>query len=190
MSTIQSYSTNLGLSAIPEIPQDKYPEIYSDSLRIRNALRNLQYALDQYTGALSQDSTLWSQLDIVDTVRIGGMTKVYAIATDTLVAGNIVNLYNSSGLRAQLANATNNTKPARAICTIGGAIGAYVECILLGASSAIAGLTIGVDYYLSTTSGLITSTAPATVGNIVQKLGYPLGANRFYFNPSQTWTQL
>ena len=45
-----SYNTNLGLSALPEIDQKKNPEIYAELLRIRNALKVLQGAVDILSG--------------------------------------------------------------------------------------------------------------------------------------------
>ena len=45
-----SYNTNLGLSALPEIDQKKDPEIYAELLRIRNALKVLQGAIDILSG--------------------------------------------------------------------------------------------------------------------------------------------
>lgn len=45
-----SFSTNLGLSALPEYDQKKDPALYGELTRIRNALRALQAALDQIGG--------------------------------------------------------------------------------------------------------------------------------------------
>lgn len=45
-----AFSTNLGLSALPEYPQAKDPEIYAELVRVRNALRVLQAAIDGIGG--------------------------------------------------------------------------------------------------------------------------------------------
>lgn len=47
----QSFSTNIGLSALPEYEQAKDPAAYAEFLRIRNALQVLQGAIDGLGGA-------------------------------------------------------------------------------------------------------------------------------------------
>lgn len=47
---MSSFSTNLGLSSLPEIDQKKDPEIYAELLRIRNALKVLQGVVDSLSG--------------------------------------------------------------------------------------------------------------------------------------------
>lgn len=46
-----SFSTNTGLSALPEYEQEKDPSLYAELVRIRNALRVLQGAIDGLGGA-------------------------------------------------------------------------------------------------------------------------------------------
>lgn len=45
-----SFSTNVGLSALPEYPQNKDPELYAELVRLRNAIKVLQGALDGTPG--------------------------------------------------------------------------------------------------------------------------------------------
>ena len=67
--------------------------------------------------------------------------------------------------------------------------GDYGEVTLMqGLSQAHSGLTIGSRYYLSTTPGALTTTAPVAVGNIEQFVGIALSDNLLYFN-SGTWIQ-
>ena len=47
---MSSFSTNLGLSSLPEMDQKKDPEIYAELLRIRNALKVLQSTIDVLAG--------------------------------------------------------------------------------------------------------------------------------------------
>lgn len=47
----QSFSTNTGLSALPEYDQSKDPAVYAELLRIRNAFQVLQAAIDGLGGA-------------------------------------------------------------------------------------------------------------------------------------------
>lgn len=44
------FHTNLGLSTLPEFDQHKYPELYAELLRIRNALVILQGVVDILAG--------------------------------------------------------------------------------------------------------------------------------------------
>lgn len=45
-----SFATNIALSALPEIDQHKYPEIYAELVRMRNALHTLQGVIDILAG--------------------------------------------------------------------------------------------------------------------------------------------
>jgi hypothetical protein len=191
MSSKQQYSTDLGLSLTPELQESKNPGVYGEMIRMRNALRILQGALDLYTGALSPDSTLWSVTSVTSYLRTENISRVYFQTTEAISVGQAVNIYSSAGVTyARLANATNNTKPCRAYATTNIASGDFGEFILLGAHPLITGVTGGTDYYLSTTGGALTATPPAAVGNIVQKVGWGLNSTTLYFNPSLTWVQL
>ena len=44
--------------------------------------------------------------------------------------------------------------------------------------------------YLDTSNGLLAATAPSGSGDIVRVMGYNLGSNRVYFNPSQDWLEI
>ena len=44
--------------------------------------------------------------------------------------------------------------------------------------------------YLDTTNGLLTATAPSGSGEIVRVMGYNLGSNRVYFDPSKDWLEI
>jgi len=187
----QSLSTNLGIGPTPEFSQEKHPDIWADSQRIRNAIGILQSALDSYTGALSEDKNYWSEVSPATSVRIQNISRVYAKAGETIAAGATVNFYNVSGaLTARLANATNNTKPCHAYALAAVNSGDYGEFILGGILSQFSGLTPGTMYYLATSSGNYVNTAPSTAGNIVQQVGYVLTSTTFYFNPVLNWKQL
>ena len=56
----------------------------------------------------------------------------------------------------------------------------------LGAAPGSAGDVL----YLDTTNGLLTATAPSTSGAVVRVLGYNLGGNRVYFDPSKDWLEI
>ena len=50
--------------------------------------------------------------------------------------------------------------------------------------------TAGDVLYLDTTNGLLTATAPSGSGEIVRVMGYNLGSNRVYFDPSKDWLEI
>jgi hypothetical protein len=187
--SIQFYSTNLGLSPVPEFPQSQHPQVWADLLRIRNAIKVLQGALDSYTGSQPPQIAAWASIGAT-AVQLAKLTPVYVITSETIGYGNVVALYNVSGtLTARKADATDATKPVRAICVTAGGVssGTYGQFVLLGAPAVFTGLTPGSTYYLSTTPGLLTAIAPATVGNIVQVVGFALDSHTLWFNPSMTW---
>lgn len=179
--TTGSYSTNLGVSATPEIPQDKYPEIYIDNLKLRNALKTLQSVMDIYTGALGEDPAFWAnQSNPTSWYRIQNLTRIYALASETIVAGAIVNFWSNAGvLNVRNANASAAGKPAHAFCSTAITAGSYGEFIREGACFLIGSLTPGTTYYLSNTAGLIAAGA----GTIPQKIGFALNSSTLIFRP-------
>jgi len=186
---LQEFSTNLGLSVLPELDQKAQPEVFAELLRMRNALRALQAALDNYTGALSVDTNYWDQTPPASSVQVQRISRVYVPATEAIAFGQATHLYNNAGtLSARLANATDATRPCRAYCNVpaGVGIGEYGEFILLGLLP-VAGVTPGATYYLDTTSGLIAAAAPGVVGNIVQEIGFGLDDESIWFNPILNW---
>lgn len=52
------------------------------------------------------------------------------------------------------------------------------------------GGSVGDIVYLSTTNGILTTTAPSTSGNVVRVMGHKIGTNLVYFNPSTNWIEL
>lgn len=99
-----------------------------------------------------------------------GQDSVTATAGEALTAGDFV-YFNGSGAVVK-ADATSLAKQAKG----------YVNSNVLNAGTAtvyfddsntgLTGLTINVPYYLSTTPGLATTTAPTTATQIVQRVGF------------------
>lgn len=176
----QNFSTRLGIAQFPEIDQAKYPTIFADALRVRQALTILQGALDTYTGATGADPANWSQLDPMSWDRLANLTRTYVQATEAIAAGATVNFYNNSGtIAARNANAAAG-KPAHAYANAAVVSGAWGEFIRQGACKIISGLTVGATYYQSNTNGLITPTAPA----IKQVVGYAMSPTTLVFQPT------
>ncbi|MFO1351907.1 MAG: hypothetical protein U1F68_15035 [Gammaproteobacteria bacterium] len=114
----------------------------------------------------------------------GGSSSRTETASEALTAGDIVSYHNSSGAKVRKANATDNTKPAQGFVLANVSNGATGSVFGPGqVVSGLSSLTIGADYYLSTTGGGITTTKPSTVGNVVQRVGWAVSATELMFQP-------
>ena len=179
--SVQGFSSNTGISAIPDIDQTKYPDVYIDNLRLRNGIKILQGIIDTYTGALGEDPNYWGQQsNPANWNRLQNLTRTYALVSENIAAGAAVNFWNNAGvLNVRNANASAAGKPCHGWCTKTVTAGNYGEFIQQGTCFLVGGLTIGATYYLSNTAGLI-SPGPGTVS---QKIGYAIGANTLVFRP-------
>lgn len=102
--------------------------------------------------------------------------------SEALSAGNEVNIYNSSGLKVRKADAANgyvSNGYVKAAFSSGASATVYTE----GNNDALTGLTVGADYWLSTTAGGLTTTPPSTAGQIVQYIGRALTATKLARKP-------
>lgn len=142
-----------------------------------------------------------------------------ATARTTLGAGTLSNVsedtspqlggdldYNSNGIKitGQTVGGTNgdlvylsgsNTwsqADADAVATTAGALGIRISAseVLLRGIYTTTGLTAGSTYYVSTTLGGITTTAPSATGDVVRIVGYALTTTEFFFNPDGTYIEL
>ena len=111
-------------------------------------------------------------------VGIGADTA--AIATsETLAAGDLVNIWDNTGAAVRKADATTN-KPAHgfvlAVFTHPTTATVYFE----GNNNQVTGLTPG-QQFLQTTAGTAGVTAPSATGNIVQRVGMATSATNLNF---------
>ncbi len=101
-------------------------------------------------------------------------------ASENLAAGDLVNIWDSSGAKVRKADASVAGKEAHgfviAVVTAPAAATVYFE----GTNAQVTGLTPGVQY-LSTTPGLCTATAPSGSGNVVQRVGFATAAASLNF---------
>lgn len=104
-------------------------------------------------------------------------------ASEALAANDIVSVWNSSGAKVRKANATDSTKIGIGFVDAAVSSSASATVKFAGIISGLSGLTIGADYFLSTTGGGITTTPPSASGNIVQKIGTALSATELLFAP-------
>ena len=121
-------------------------------------------------------------------IGIGADTKSIT-ASEALSAGDWVNVWDNAGtLSARKADATVAGKEADgfvlAAVTSGNPATVYFE----GTNTQNAGLTLGGRYYLHTTAGGETTTAPSASGNVVQYLGKAISTTEISFEPDQPIT--
>lgn len=108
------------------------------------------------------------------------------VASENLVAGDFVNVWNDAGTpKVRKADASNN-RPAvgfvKDAVTSGNNASVYFE----GTNDDLTGLTIGATYFLSaSTPGEAVSVAPTGSGEIVQILGRAIAATKISFEPSE-----
>ena len=119
---------------------------------------------------------------------IGATTKL-AATTESLSAGDLVNLFNDSGtIKARKADASNGR---RAVGFVLSAVTSpnNATVYLDGTITGLTGLTPGAPYYLSgATAGAATATAPTTSGYISQEIGIALSATEINFEEQQPIT--
>ena len=174
------YSVNLGLDVFPTTTD---PDNAFDINRLYNACRSLAIGLDSASGAIGRDPSEWAQTG-TNALRLQNMTRVYVMFSESVIAGNIINLYNNAGvLNARKAGgAALAGGLARGFVIASVTSGSYGEVFLGGANAFISGLTPGTPYYLSTgTAGLLTPTAPG--GGLTQDVGFALSSSVLWFNP-------
>jgi len=181
---------SIGLSDSPPEVEPKMRPIIS---LMYNAFLQIQQAMHQYLGLGQQLQTLWDQIRYDQTLHTFSPNRLYLRASEDISYGFAVNIWNDAGtLKFRKANATNNTKPCHGFCTTLGGIlsGTFGEVIVnFGMLVGVAGLTTGTRYFLSTTDGLITSTAPVAAGNIEQVLGLAMDTGALLFNFDFAWIQ-
>jgi hypothetical protein len=100
-----------------------------------------------------------------------------AIATsESLAAGDLVNVFNSTGAKVRKADSSVSGKEAHgfvlAVFTHPTTATVYFE----GSNTQVTGLTPGVQYLDPANPGKSTNTAPTTAGQVVQRVGFATAA--------------
>lgn len=112
-------------------------------------------------------------------VGIGADTATIS-ASETLAAGDWVNVWNNSGAKVRKADATTAGKEAHgfvlAAVTSGNPATVYFE----GTNTQVTGQTPG-PVYLQTTAGTGGTTIPSASGNVVQQVGVAVSATAVNF---------
>jgi hypothetical protein len=111
---------------------------------------------------------------------IGAATQT-ALATEALVAGDFVNIVNNAGTPNVRKADSSNNRPAHGFVLAAVANAANATVYLGGMNNARSGLTPGALYFLST-SGSVSTTAPTTVGHIIQEIGVASNATTIQYD--------
>lgn len=141
------------------------------------------------TSAGAADAAKVLQLDASG--RIDSSAMPVGIGADTasittseaLVAGDFVNIWNSTGAKARKADPAAAGKEAHGFVLVGVASGASATVYFEGTNTAVTGLTPGPQF-LGPTAGKSSNTAPTASGSVVQRVGFATSATAMNFNAS------
>jgi hypothetical protein len=114
-----------------------------------------------------------------------GPEAVTITTSEALAAGDFVNIWNSTGVKARKADATVNGKEAHGFVLAAAASGASATVYFDGVNDQLAGMTVGARQFLHTTAGARNETAPSATGNVDQVLGVAISASSMIFKPGQ-----
>ena len=115
-------------------------------------------------------------------VGIGADTSTIS-ASETLAAGDWVNVWNNSGAKVRKADATTAGKEAHGFVLSAVTSGNPATVYFEGTNTQVTGQTPG-PVYLQTTAGAGGSTVPSAGGNVVQQIGVAVSATAVNFERS------
>lgn len=114
---------------------------------------------------------------------IGADTAVI-VASEALAAGDLVNVWNSTGAKVRKADATTAGKEAHGFVLASVLSSGNATVYFEGANTGVTGLTPGPQF-LTTTAGTAAATPPSGGGNVVQRVGVATSATSLNFEQSQ-----
>jgi hypothetical protein len=173
-----------GLPSVPAGHQDKEHKLL---LPIYLALNSLARVLSNVTGMNSYTPDEMAQINPVSALSTQHHTRIFLKATVDFPFGKLANIVlDGTSMAARFADATDDTKPAQAICNQpeGIPLGGFGEFLLYtGYTVGISGTAIGSTYYLGT-NGDAQLARPAAAGSIIQAVGIGFGSLGFYLQIS------
>lgn len=105
---------------------------------------------------------------------------ISATAGEALAAGDLV--YITATSTVMKADATTIAKAARGYVLTSVLSASLATVYFDESNSAVTGLTPGATYYLGTSPGTVTTTAPTGTGNIVQPVGFASSTTNLHVN--------
>ncbi len=112
-----------------------------------------------------------------------GPDVVTITTSEAISAGAFVNIWTSTGTKVRNADATTSGKQADGFVLSSASSGGSATVYLAGLNTACTGQTVGRVFLAAGGSGLPTSTAPSSSGNLVQELGVAVSATAVQFAP-------
>lgn len=109
------------------------------------------------------------------------------LASETLSAGDLVNIFNDSGTRKARKADNSNGRRAHGFVITGVTSAATATVYMEGAITGLTSITLGAPYYLGTTGGN-TATAPTAAGTLSQEIGIGVSTTAISFEPQQPIT--
>ena len=109
-----------------------------------------------------------------------GVSTVTATASESISAGDFVNLYNNAGVLTVRKADNSNGRDAKGFVLSAISNAATGTVYLSGQNTSVTALTPGTVYFLGVSGGS-TTTAPTSSGTIIQLLGYTLSATNLMF---------
>lgn len=103
----------------------------------------------------------------------------------SLAAGDLVNIFNSSGVKVRKADASTAGKEADGFVLTAFSDAASAVVYFEGQITGLTGLTVGARYYLATTAGQATDTAPSGSSQVVQYIGRAISDTQISFEPAE-----
>lgn len=116
-------------------------------------------------------------------VGVGADTALIT-TSEALVAGDLVNVWNSAGAKLRKADPATAGKEAHGFVLIAFASGAIATVYFEGTNTAVTGLTPGPQY-LGATAGKSTNAAPSGTGKVVQRVGFATSPTTLNFNAGE-----
>lgn len=122
---------------------------------------------------------------ISNTILPVGLGPDTALITtsEALAAGDLVNIWESTGAKARKADPLAAGKEAHGFVLLSAASGAQATVYFEGTNTSVTGLVPGAQF-LGTTAGKCTNTAPTASGSVVQRVGFAISATAMNFNAS------
>lgn len=130
----------------------------------------------------SADETISGTWTFSSPISVNG-TSFEATAGGTISAGEVVYMASTGKVLSADASSAATAIPLVGIALDSGVLDDTITVLTTGISDAQAGLTTGTNYYLSTTAGALTSTAPSGSGEIIINMGVATSATSLYVNP-------
>jgi hypothetical protein len=178
---------NLQLPLVPDgIPDDFVPAFTN----VYNALRALQQAMGDYSGANFADPSYLIENPLLpsQTYQVANSKMLRIPANGAIGIARLVQIFDSGGGVMQCRLADGSAGVARRVhgitinATTGAGQIALIACFEAYSPNFV-GLTPGATYYLSiTTPGGISTARPVAVGTLEQEVGFALSGTELIFH--------